>query len=112
MNIREAGLHDQDAMWEIFHEVVVQGDTWVFDADTPRSFMIDYWFHPGTLSYVAEQDGRVVPPLPSPQPRKRWQRFRIVISSMVQCGNECGETSTINRSGRGLASLSRLAVWP
>jgi L-amino acid N-acyltransferase YncA len=60
MNIREAGAHDQDAMWEIFHEVVAAGDTWVFDADTPRSFMIDYWFHPGTLSYVAEQDGRVL----------------------------------------------------
>jgi len=35
MNIREAGAHDQDAMWEIFHEVVAAGDTWVFDADTP-----------------------------------------------------------------------------
>ena len=36
------------------------GDTWVFDAKTSRLFMIDYWFHPGTLSYVAERDGRVL----------------------------------------------------
>jgi L-amino acid N-acyltransferase YncA len=60
MNIRLAEVSDQDAMWQIFHEVVVAGDTWVFDADTPRSFMIDYWFHPGTRSYVAEKDGRVL----------------------------------------------------
>jgi len=47
-------------MWGIFREVVLAGDTWVFDAETSRSFMIDYWFHPGTLSYVAEKDGHVL----------------------------------------------------
>ena len=60
MNIRLAEERDQDAMWEIFHEVVSAGETWVFDADTPRSFMIDYWFHPGTRSYVAEKDDGVL----------------------------------------------------
>ena len=60
MNIRWAEPRDQDAMWEIFHEIVVAGDTWVFDAKTSRAFMIDYWFHPGTLSYVAEREGRVL----------------------------------------------------
>ena len=60
LNIRPAETRDQDAMWDIFHEVIVDGDTWVFDANTPRSFAMDYWFHPSTRSYVAEGDGRVL----------------------------------------------------
>jgi L-amino acid N-acyltransferase YncA len=60
MRIRPAEDRDRDAIWEIFHAVVVEGDTWVFDADTPRSVAMDYWFHPGTRPYVAEADGRVV----------------------------------------------------
>jgi ribosomal protein S18 acetylase RimI-like enzyme len=58
--IREASGHDQDAVWEIFHAVVAGGDTYVFDPQTPRDEALDYWFHHGTCTYVAESGGRVV----------------------------------------------------
>ena len=60
LNIRPADTSDQDAIWDIFHEVVVAGDTWAFAADTPRSMAMDLWYHPGTQPYVAELDGRIV----------------------------------------------------
>ena len=58
--IREASRHDRDAVWEIFRAVVASGDTYVFDPEIPREEAFAYWFHPGTRTYVAESDGRVV----------------------------------------------------
>jgi ribosomal protein S18 acetylase RimI-like enzyme len=58
--IREASGHDRDAVWEIFHAVAAGGDTYVFEPETPRDDALAYWFHPGTRTYVAESDGRVV----------------------------------------------------
>ena len=43
------------------------------------------------------------------KPRKRWQRFKIVISSMARTG-AVGETSTINPSRTRFASQSQQAV--
>ena len=60
ITIREASEHDRDAVWEIFHAVVAPGDTYVFDPDIPREDALAYWFQPGTITYVAESDGRVV----------------------------------------------------
>jgi L-amino acid N-acyltransferase YncA len=60
ITIREASEHDRDAVWDIFHEVVAQGDTYVFEPETPRDEALAYWFHPGTRTYVAESEGRVV----------------------------------------------------
>ena len=58
--IREASKHDRDAVWEIFRTVVAAGDTYVFDLEIPREEALAYWFHPGTRTYVAESEGRVV----------------------------------------------------
>ena len=58
--IREALEHDRDAVWEIFRTVVAAGDTYVFDLEIPREEALAYWFHPGTRTYVAESEGRVV----------------------------------------------------
>jgi L-amino acid N-acyltransferase YncA len=58
--IREATDHDRDAVWEIFHAIVAGEDTYVFDPETPREEALDYWFHHGTRTYVAESGGRVV----------------------------------------------------
>jgi L-amino acid N-acyltransferase YncA len=60
VTIREASEHDGDAVWDIFHEVVARGDTYVFEPETPRDEALAYWFHPGTRTYVAESDGRLV----------------------------------------------------
>jgi GNAT superfamily N-acetyltransferase len=58
--IREASGHDRDAVRDIFHAVVAEGETYAFDPGMPRDEALAYWFHPGTRTYVAESDGRVV----------------------------------------------------
>lgn len=60
MNIRPATSADQDAVWEIFHDVIATGDTYVFDPAMPRDEALAYWFHEGTRTYVAEADGKIV----------------------------------------------------
>jgi L-amino acid N-acyltransferase YncA len=60
LNIRSATDSDRDAIWEIFHEVVATGDTYVFEPSTSREEALAYWFRDDTRTYVAEQDGKIV----------------------------------------------------
>lgn len=55
INIRRATDADRDAIWNIFHEVVVDRDTYSLDPDISREDALAYWFAPGTHTYVAEQ---------------------------------------------------------
>jgi ribosomal protein S18 acetylase RimI-like enzyme len=56
MKIRLATQSDRGAIWEIFHEVVVAGDTYALDPNISREDALAYWFAPGTHTYVAEGD--------------------------------------------------------
>jgi len=60
MNIRPALDSDRDAVWKIFQATVAPGDAFVYDPNTPRAEAMAYWFAKGTLTHVAEQDGRVI----------------------------------------------------
>jgi L-amino acid N-acyltransferase YncA len=60
LNIRPATEADQDAIWNIFHEVVAAGDTYAFDPQMPREAALTYWFGRATHTYSAEQDGQIV----------------------------------------------------
>jgi ribosomal protein S18 acetylase RimI-like enzyme len=60
MLIRRALEQDFEAMWPIFRAVVATGTTYVFAPDTPREAAFDYWFGPGVVSFVGEDEGRVV----------------------------------------------------
>ncbi len=60
MRIRRAAESDFDAMWPIFHAVVADGTTYVFAADTTRAGTLAFWFGPGSISYVAEEDGKLI----------------------------------------------------
>jgi L-amino acid N-acyltransferase YncA len=60
VTIRPASDRDRDAVWSIFHAVIAEGDTYVFDPATPRDEALAYWFQAGAQSYVAELEGRVV----------------------------------------------------
>jgi L-amino acid N-acyltransferase YncA len=60
MKIRAANAADRDAIWNIFHEIVVAGDTYAFDPGMTREEALAYWFRADTRTYVAESDGRVV----------------------------------------------------
>ena len=57
--IRPARDDDGDAIWRIFHAVVVPGDTYAFAADTPRQTAVEYFLAPDVVAFVAEADGRV-----------------------------------------------------
>ncbi len=60
LNIRPATNEDRDAIWNIFHAVVVAGDTYSFDPQMSRKDALDYWIRSDTRTYVAEQDENVV----------------------------------------------------
>jgi L-amino acid N-acyltransferase YncA len=57
MKIRQATDTDRDAVWNIFHEVVADGDTYALDPNISREDALAYWFAPGTHTFVAEQSG-------------------------------------------------------
>ena len=58
--IRSADATDWAQMWSIFQAVVATGTTYAFAPDTSQDAARGYWFGPGTASWVAEDDGRVV----------------------------------------------------
>jgi L-amino acid N-acyltransferase YncA len=60
MNIRPVIDADREAVWKIFRATVAPGDAFVYDPNTPRGEAMAYWFAPGTRTYVAEQEGKVV----------------------------------------------------
>lgn len=60
MTVRKATNTDYDAVWEIFSEVIQGGDTYVFDANTPKSELKNLWFANYMHTYVAEDDGQIV----------------------------------------------------
>jgi len=57
MKIRPFTDADRDATWNIFHEVVADGDTYALDPNISREDALAYWLAPGTRTYVAEQSG-------------------------------------------------------
>jgi len=60
VTIRLATKTDFSTMWDIFHEVIRDGDKYVFAPDTPREEAFEYWFGAGVTSYVAEDRGWIL----------------------------------------------------
>lgn len=60
MNIRPAVESDFVAMWPIFQQVVFDEATYVFASDTTYEDAFAYWFGPGAVSYVAEDNGQII----------------------------------------------------
>ncbi|MFC2140173.1 GNAT family N-acetyltransferase [Candidatus Auribacterota bacterium] len=59
-DIREARENDVDAIWEIFHEVIIAGDTYVFDPNTSKDQFLKLWLAPHMATYVLEDDGKII----------------------------------------------------
>lgn len=57
--IRRAEEADFDGIWEIFHAVVAQGDTYAYDPATTKEQARAIWMAPGISTYVALLDGEV-----------------------------------------------------
>jgi len=58
--IRKAGQGDYDSIWQIIHEVIAKGDTYVFAPESSREKMLDYWCHKDKHCYVAEIENIIV----------------------------------------------------
>src|SRR3954452_23498755 len=57
LNVRPATDGDRDEIWDIFHKVVVAGDTYAIDPAISREDAFAYWFGENTKTYVAELEG-------------------------------------------------------
>jgi L-amino acid N-acyltransferase YncA len=57
--IRKARRQDRAAIWEIFHEVVYEGDTYPFLPDTDQEEALRLWTEVPRATYVAEFDGSI-----------------------------------------------------
>ena len=55
MKIRVATEADRDAIWQIFNEVIVSGETYPINPDFGRNDALAYWFQPGAHAYVCER---------------------------------------------------------
>ncbi len=60
MIIRNAHQDDQEAVWQIIHEVIATGNTYVFAPDSSKEKMLSYWFSDDKNTYVAEEDGKIL----------------------------------------------------
>jgi L-amino acid N-acyltransferase YncA len=53
IEIRRARQEDLDQVWDIFRAHLAAGETYSFEADTPKSVSDAYWFGPDVDSFVA-----------------------------------------------------------
>jgi len=60
MTIRPVTAADAAAIWRIFQAVVAPGDTYTFTTDTTERDAVAYFLGPGIISFVAEEDNRVI----------------------------------------------------
>jgi L-amino acid N-acyltransferase YncA len=57
--IRKTTQRDIDAVWEIFHEVIKTGDTYVFDPKMPKHDLTKHWFASYMHTYVLESNKKI-----------------------------------------------------
>lgn len=57
--IRSATDLDHDAIWEIFREVIVAGETYPLDANISRDDALAYWFQRQAHVFVLENNGEI-----------------------------------------------------
>jgi L-amino acid N-acyltransferase YncA len=60
MTIRNANQDDHEAVWQIIHEVIATGNTYVFAPDSSKEKMLSHWFSEDKHTYIAEDDGKIL----------------------------------------------------
>jgi L-amino acid N-acyltransferase YncA len=93
--IRSATDADGGAIWRIFHDVVVSGDTYAIDPKISREEALAYWFGSGTHTYVAERgsvgDGVLGKPTASP----KVSRAGNIVGTYILRPNQSGGGSHV-----------------
>lgn len=61
MNIRRFEIvQDSEIVWEIIQKVIIKGDTLVFNPDSSKEKMLEYWSADDKIAYVAEENGLII----------------------------------------------------
>ena len=60
IEIRKATAEDGHHVWEIIREVISKGDTYVFDPNSSKETMLNYWYGPDRHTYVAVDKETIV----------------------------------------------------
>lgn len=60
MTIRPATPADETRIFEMFDEVIAEGESYDFASDPERTRMRELWFPSHGRTYVAEEDGHVI----------------------------------------------------
>lgn len=60
INIRKAKTEDYDQIWQIIRQVIAGGDTYVFDPNSSREKMLNFWCGEGKHTYVATIKDRII----------------------------------------------------
>src|SRR6187549_552303 len=60
IDIRAASENDFEAIWQIFHTIIVAGDTYVNDETFTAEAARQMWLGPNVTTLVAWAEGRVV----------------------------------------------------
>lgn len=58
-SIRLAKESDRDSIWQIFHEVVQEGDTYTYPQDIEKEEALSSWLNEGNTVYVAENGSSI-----------------------------------------------------
>ena len=59
IEIRQATTADYDEIWEIIHQVLQSGDTYVFAASSSKEKMLGIWCASNKHTYVALYNGKI-----------------------------------------------------
>jgi ribosomal protein S18 acetylase RimI-like enzyme len=59
IKIRQATTADYDEIWEIIHQVLQSGDTYVFAPSSSKEKMLGIWCAPNKHTYVALYSGKI-----------------------------------------------------
>ena len=112
MKIRAATGADHDAIWNIFHETIVPGDTYALDPKMSREEALAYWFRADTHTYVAEldrqsvgeADGFLGTATPSPTASKQDRR---IAGTYILRSNQSGGGSHVANAAFMVAGSAR-----
>jgi L-amino acid N-acyltransferase YncA len=98
MKIRAAKAADRDAIWEIFREVILAGETYPLERNLSRKDGLAYWFQRRANVWVAEKD-----PPASAGPR----RARQIVGSYSLHPNQSGGGVHVANAGFIVAKDAR-----
>jgi L-amino acid N-acyltransferase YncA len=109
MKIRPAIDADRNAIWNIFHEVVADGDTYALDPNISREDALAYWFAP----YIAEiaeggvpvGNGVAVPRRPTVSPT--IVTSRQILGTYILRSNQSGGGSHVANAGFMVSASAR-----